>query len=145
MIRRPPRSTRTDTLFPYTTLFRSAAAQVPEGTQRGHRGAGAAGGAGGGEGADVRLPDRQAAGALRRRRAQRPAERAVTGAAQPRSRRVAGKPRRSVAVRPRAALLPTHRRRPVRPPRMEGPLDRPPRLRTTRTNGPRNMHTHLPT
>src|SRR3546814_15966030 len=27
MIRRPPRSTRTDTLFPYTTLFRSAAAQ----------------------------------------------------------------------------------------------------------------------
>src|SRR3546814_9187839 len=28
MIRRPPRSTRTDTLFPYTTLFRSAR-QVP--------------------------------------------------------------------------------------------------------------------
>src|SRR3546814_13023513 len=26
MIRRPPRSTRTDTLFPYTTLFRSLAA-----------------------------------------------------------------------------------------------------------------------
>src|SRR3546814_20079660 len=25
MIRRPPRSTRTDTLFPYTTLFRSYA------------------------------------------------------------------------------------------------------------------------
>src|SRR3546814_6857007 len=29
MIRRPPRSTRTDTLFPYTTLFRSAAATPP--------------------------------------------------------------------------------------------------------------------
>src|SRR3546814_18358621 len=30
MIRRPPRSTRTDTLFPYTTLFRSRAqAGVP--------------------------------------------------------------------------------------------------------------------
>src|SRR3546814_17156180 len=30
MIRRPPRSTRTDPLFPYTTLFRSAAyAAVP--------------------------------------------------------------------------------------------------------------------
>src|SRR3546814_11738817 len=30
MIRRPPRSTRTDTLFPYTTLFRSArCASVP--------------------------------------------------------------------------------------------------------------------
>src|SRR3546814_16286013 len=27
MIRRPPRSTRTDTLFPYTTLFRSPAWQ----------------------------------------------------------------------------------------------------------------------
>src|SRR3546814_13745089 len=27
MIRRPPRSTRTDTLFPYTTLFRSMPAQ----------------------------------------------------------------------------------------------------------------------
>src|SRR3546814_11890308 len=26
MIRRPPRSTRTDTLFPYTTLFRSSEA-----------------------------------------------------------------------------------------------------------------------
>src|SRR3546814_16135029 len=28
MIRRPPRSTRTDTLFPYTTLFRSAAREA---------------------------------------------------------------------------------------------------------------------
>src|SRR3546814_20695514 len=28
MIRRPPRSTRTDTLFPYTTLFRSAAGEI---------------------------------------------------------------------------------------------------------------------
>src|SRR3546814_2512961 len=28
MIRRPPRSTRTDTLFPYTTLFRSLAARA---------------------------------------------------------------------------------------------------------------------
>src|SRR3546814_10448997 len=29
MIRRPPRSTRTDTLFPYTTLFRSALIRLP--------------------------------------------------------------------------------------------------------------------
>src|SRR3546814_10180893 len=29
MIRRPPRSTRTDTLFPYTTLFRSSVPRVP--------------------------------------------------------------------------------------------------------------------
>src|SRR3546814_1175028 len=28
MIRRPPRSTRTDTLFPYTTLFRSCCANA---------------------------------------------------------------------------------------------------------------------
>src|SRR3546814_3358834 len=28
MIRRPPRSTRTDTLFPYTTLFRSRSASL---------------------------------------------------------------------------------------------------------------------
>src|SRR3546814_15369443 len=28
MIRRPPRSTRTDTLFPYTTLFRSLASAL---------------------------------------------------------------------------------------------------------------------
>src|SRR3546814_14515496 len=28
MIRRPPRSTRTDTLFPYTTLFRSTGAGI---------------------------------------------------------------------------------------------------------------------
>src|SRR3546814_12452142 len=36
MIRRPPRSTRTDTLFPYTTLFRSPAADgLPAGHRRG--------------------------------------------------------------------------------------------------------------
>src|SRR3546814_16441245 len=29
MIRRPPRSTRTDTLFPYTTLFRSPRGERP--------------------------------------------------------------------------------------------------------------------
>src|SRR3546814_10687446 len=34
MIRRPPRSTRTDTLFPYTTLFRS---QVRRRPPAGHR------------------------------------------------------------------------------------------------------------
>src|SRR3546814_2920071 len=31
MIRRPPRSTRTDTLFPYTTLFRSGNAMIGPG------------------------------------------------------------------------------------------------------------------
>src|SRR3546814_7825562 len=30
MIRRPPRSTRTDTLFPYTTLFRSILGKLPQ-------------------------------------------------------------------------------------------------------------------
>src|SRR3546814_9085048 len=42
MIRRPPRSTRTDTLFPSTTLFRSAAAdrdqQAPQRHMIGHAG-----------------------------------------------------------------------------------------------------------
>src|SRR3546814_16121834 len=32
MIRRPPRSTRTDTLFPYTTLFRSRLRNAPHRT-----------------------------------------------------------------------------------------------------------------
>src|SRR3546814_12920587 len=32
MIRRPPRSTRTDTLFPYTTLFRSLLTRAPVST-----------------------------------------------------------------------------------------------------------------
>src|SRR3546814_7703215 len=36
MIRRPPRSTRTDTLFPYTTLFRSARS-APQGQDVGFR------------------------------------------------------------------------------------------------------------
>src|SRR3546814_15023972 len=31
MIRRPPRSTRTDTLFPYTTLFRSKSGKLKPG------------------------------------------------------------------------------------------------------------------
>src|SRR3546814_16891135 len=34
MIRRPPRSTRTDTLFPYTTLFRSAYTSYAELSQQ---------------------------------------------------------------------------------------------------------------
>src|SRR3546814_3153369 len=39
MIRRPPRSTRTDTLFPYTTLFRSTAGDERGRTQRGNNNA----------------------------------------------------------------------------------------------------------
>src|SRR3546814_7164314 len=49
MIRRPPRSTRTDTLFPYTTLFRSGRVggddrlpRLQDGGQPHHVGAGAA-------------------------------------------------------------------------------------------------------
>src|SRR3546814_5427830 len=38
MIRRPPRSTRTDTLFPYTTLFRSGASANGEDRGVEHRG-----------------------------------------------------------------------------------------------------------
>src|SRR3546814_14065849 len=42
MIRRPPRSTRTDTLFPYTTLFRSGSI-VNSGSITGNLGAGIVG------------------------------------------------------------------------------------------------------
>src|SRR3546814_12979093 len=38
MIRRPPRSTRTDTLFPYTTLFRSVRGGLDQGGARDRRG-----------------------------------------------------------------------------------------------------------
>src|SRR3546814_6262112 len=38
MIRRPPRSTRSDTLFPYTTLFRSAHGNDEVGPGRRQRG-----------------------------------------------------------------------------------------------------------
>src|SRR3546814_4428224 len=38
MIRRPPRSTRTDTLFPYTTLFRSEGLGYTDFSDRKHRG-----------------------------------------------------------------------------------------------------------
>src|SRR3546814_12321050 len=34
MIRRPPRSTRTDTLVPYTTLFRSSCASAASGSRK---------------------------------------------------------------------------------------------------------------
>src|SRR3546814_7155505 len=37
MIRRPPRSTRTDTLFPYTTLFRSTQVDCNDATLAGER------------------------------------------------------------------------------------------------------------
>src|SRR3546814_12546774 len=40
MIRRPPRPTRTDTLFPSTTLFRSLAAQADDGDAHPQRVAG---------------------------------------------------------------------------------------------------------
>src|SRR3546814_17388846 len=51
LIRRPPRSTRTDTLFPYTTLFRSAA-----GRRRGGAAAGLCRSVGARSARTVRLP-----------------------------------------------------------------------------------------
>src|SRR3546814_6361687 len=60
MIRRPPRSTRTDTLFPYTTLFRSGRDRPRQGAvDRRHRpGKGAA---------EIGRAARAAAAAVRRR------------------------------------------------------------------------------
>src|SRR3546814_7640574 len=68
MIRRPPRSTRTDTLFPYTTLFRSlrrARLQLP-GVALDHGGA-AGGVAGIAAGGLPALKAGAAAGPVRRR------------------------------------------------------------------------------
>src|SRR3546814_4432106 len=39
MIRRPPRSTRTDTLFPYTTLFRSRRREIHFAARNAHEAA----------------------------------------------------------------------------------------------------------
>src|SRR3546814_3582915 len=73
MLRRPPRSTRTDTLFPYTTLFRSARAAAGHDRQRAVVG---------GERAQVAQPPRPGevpvdarAGAARSRRAAGPGPR----------------------------------------------------------------------
>src|SRR3546814_3389532 len=60
MIRRPPRSTRTDTLFPYTTLFRSPRAAV-HGDGRARHFAGA-------HAVRVQLGQRRGLGAVRRGR-----------------------------------------------------------------------------
>src|SRR3546814_9905733 len=43
MIRRPPRSTRTDTLFPYTTLFRSLGGSASPRSTMAHRHSGGSG------------------------------------------------------------------------------------------------------
>src|SRR3546814_16428857 len=54
MIRRPPRSTRTDTLFPYTTLFRSIeSARAAEDAGEDAGAVSGCGTAGGGRGADT--------------------------------------------------------------------------------------------
>src|SRR3546814_16598895 len=61
MIRRPPRSTRTDTLFPYTTLFRSRIAVEFRDVRPGTKGLGAGAG-------DDDAADRVAVVARRHRR-----------------------------------------------------------------------------
>src|SRR3546814_9184862 len=72
MIRRPPRSTRTDTRFPYTTLFRSALDVDPAAeAQAGHTRTAAARGAAADERAadrDGRHPDARAPHQRQRRR-----------------------------------------------------------------------------
>src|SRR3546814_1766437 len=75
MIRRPPRSTRTDTLFPYTTLFRSGLCRFPENRSRALEGRRAAGRSG-----RLYLADRRAATARTR------SDRRACGPVQPRCR-----------------------------------------------------------
>src|SRR5690606_31464751 len=110
-------------------------AQVPARAELGRGGTGAAGRAVACQRADVRLPDRQDPGALRRRRAQRQAERALPRAAQPGGRGLPVQPRRPVRRRTAAALLRDHRRGPRCPARMGRRLARDPRLRRYRPGG----------
>src|SRR3546814_1962892 len=85
MIRRPPRSTRTDTLFPYTTLFRSCrrlpASRLPAPSDAPSAARG------------VAWPPRNKAGGSARRQGSSPEQR----------------PRRSVASRPRLRCGPVPR------------------------------------
>src|SRR3546814_4733994 len=97
MRRRPPRATRTDTLFPYTTLFRSGDRLLPDpagADQRDRRL--------GGDGAD-RTPHGRAA---RRRGARRVAQRPGAPAHRPPARRAAHlrPPARSAVDHPITAL-----------------------------------------
>src|SRR3546814_19202352 len=64
MLRRPPRFTRSDPLFPYTTLFRSDADRHLLGLYRDDRGAGGAAQGGGGPPGQGDL-DRRAGGVVR--------------------------------------------------------------------------------
>src|SRR5690606_20699744 len=126
-----------------TAGHRSRPAQVPARAELGRGGAGPARGAVPRRRADVRLPDREDPGALRRGRAERQAERAVSRAAQPGGRGLPGQPRRAVGCRAAATLLPDHRRRARRPARMGRRLARDPRLSRHRPGGD-PMNTHLP-
>src|SRR5690606_2714228 len=91
-------------------------------------------------------PDRQDARALRRRRAQRQAERAVSGAAQPGGCRPAGQFGRTVRCRPAPSLLPHHRSRARRPARAGRRLACDPRFRRRRPGGDLRMNSErLPT
>src|SRR3546814_2935774 len=62
MIRRPPRSTRTDTLFPYTTLFRSLYGDGPQGGGAGADACPSGAGGDGGRASARRAGARQGAG-----------------------------------------------------------------------------------
>src|SRR3546814_1399079 len=64
MIRRPPRSTRTDTLFPYTTLFRSRLSVQPDARRR--AGDGLSAGRGGDRQGGSRRADRRNRARVRR-------------------------------------------------------------------------------
>src|SRR3546814_6773359 len=88
MIRRPPRSTRTDTLFPYTTLFRSRTHRRERGRDpTAHRGAVQAAGQPAEQGREQDGPvnRHRRPGACRPLRCRRRAERPVAPAAADRS------------------------------------------------------------
>src|SRR3546814_9723920 len=118
MIRRPPRSTRTDTLFPYTTLFRSLRLEGPPGRRGVLASARRRGASGGRPPAPGRHP--RFGCSARRRRPDRGRTRARLGVdhGDPRGRR-----RRTAPARPD--------RRPDRRPPLRGARQRPRPCRET--------------
>src|ERR1051325_2860228 len=115
--------------------------EIPEGAVGGHRVPGAAGGTGSVAAADVRLPDRQAAGGSGRGRAGGEAERALSGAAQPGGLRLAGKRSRAFGQRAAAPLLPHYEAGPRSAARVGGGVERYPRFRRYRLARRGDMNT----
>src|SRR3546814_13171054 len=126
MITRPPRSTRTDTLFPYTTLLRSPGGRAAEDRERHPAGAG------------ISRHQRLSAGSLRGP--------VAAGGRPPRPAVPAGRGREPLHHRPDHHTAQRRRRprgRPRRPPRRAG-VGRPRAVRRAPVESPTHLRHTLP-